>query len=254
MHPDEILDEASQQVLDEHAFIHHPFIQAVCSGEASREDITAFARDFWIIPQSHLINNAGKLAHAQLLRGSFTRQVFKSPYEHNIVDLLGESLADELGRTTISPVNHFEPYLDLTDELGIPRQELGDFRLLSPQAMITMYTWTQTALNFSLLELLSSHNFVNDTANVVAMPRFSEALRKHYGLSERAVSWFQLHGDVDVEHGSRAREIIKALMLTEEDAETVRICVRFGLGVAWTHLDGVMWSARHGTSRAPVGS
>lgn len=235
-----LLDELREQVLSEHALIHHPFMKAAVAGELTREQLKGFVKDFWIIPHSHLINNAGKLAHAQLLRGPFSLQLLDSPYDHSITDLLGESLADELGKTTISPVSHYQPYLDLAHEMGLSDDEIGDVSSLSPQAVIVMYTWTQTALNFSLLELLSSHNFVHDTANVVAYPPFCESLKKHYGLSDDAIRWFDLHGEVDKEHGSRARDILEELIRTDDDRKIARACVRLGLGVFWCLLDGVM--------------
>jgi pyrroloquinoline quinone (PQQ) biosynthesis protein C len=235
-----LLDELRDQILREHALIHHPFMKAAIAGELTPEQVRGFVRDFWVIPHSHLINNAGKLAHAQLLRGPFSQQLLCSPYDKGITELLGESLADELGKTEISPVSHYDPYIDLATEVGIPENEIGNVAYLSPQAVIVMYTWTQTALNFSLLELLSSHNFVHDTANVVAYPPFCEALKRHYGLSSKAVRWFDLHGEVDKEHGSRARDILERLVRTEDDRQVARSCVRLGLGVFWCLLDGVM--------------
>lgn len=235
-----LFDELRDQILETHALIHHPFMKAAVAGQLTHEQLQGFVRDFWIIPHSHLINNAGKLAHAQLLRGPFSQQLLYSPYDQGITDLLGESLADELGKTEISPVSHYNPYIDLASEVGIPNDEIGNVNYLSPQALVVMYTWTQTALNFSLLELLSSHNFVHDTANVVAYPPFCEALKKHYGLSTKAVRWFDLHGEVDKEHGSRARDILEQLVRTDDDRQVARACVRLGLGVFWCLLDGVM--------------
>lgn len=235
-----VIKELHEKVMDEHARLHHPLIKGILAGELTRDQLAGYAREFWVIPHTHLINNAGKLAHAQLARGGWLEQLLASKYRQEIVDLLGESLADELGKTDISPIGHYECYLDFTDELGIPREEVGDPLSLSPMSLVTMHTWTSSALNFSLLELLGSHNLVNDTAAVVAMPRFHDALVGHYGISEKGAKWFDLHGEVDVEHGSRAKEMIASLMRGEEDEYVLRLAVQFGLGVMWTLYDGIM--------------
>ena len=54
-----LLDELRDKVLREHALIHHPFMKAAVAGELTAEQVKGFVRDFWVIPHSHLINNAG---------------------------------------------------------------------------------------------------------------------------------------------------------------------------------------------------
>ncbi|MHB1486118.1 MAG: TenA family transcriptional regulator [Acidimicrobiales bacterium] len=234
------LGEVKEYILERHPHIHHPIIKMVLAGEASLEQLRGFAREWWVIPKTHLINNAGKLAHAHLLRGGFVTQLLGSSYDRDIVDLLGESLMDEMGKTAISPVNHYEPYFAFAEALGLSREEVEDVDTLLPHSLLAMYTWSVSALNFSLLELLSSHNLVNDTANPVAWPPFADALRKHYGLSDEAVGWFDLHGEVDIEHGARSTEVLAKLIQTDEDRMTVMRCAKLGLGVKWTLFDGVM--------------
>ena len=222
------------------AMLHHPLIKMLFEGQLSREQVAGWARQFWVIPKSHLINNAGKLAHAQLMRGGWMEQLLDSPYDREVTAILGESLADELGKTTISSINHYDCYFNLTDELGIPRSELEDVSRLLPQSLVVLHAWASSALSFSLLELLASHNLVNDPVNVIAYPRLCEALQKHYGLCRDATVWFDLHGEVDKEHGTRAESILTRLVQNEADQRLVRNCTRFGLGIKWTLFDGVM--------------
>lgn len=234
------LEEVKAYILERHPHIHHPIIKMILAGEASREQVRGFAREFWVIPKTHLINNAGKLAHAHLLRGGFVTQLLASPYDRDIVELLGESVMDEMGKTAISSVNHYEPYFAFAEALGLSRDEVEEVDTLMPHSLLAMYTWSATSLNFSLLELLSSHNLVNDTVNPTAWPPFAAALRKHYGLSDEAVAWFDLHGEVDKEHGSRSTQVLAKLIQTDEDRTTVRRSAKLGLAVKWTLFDGVM--------------
>ena len=128
----------------------------------------------------------------------------------------------------------------LTDALGIPMAEMGRPDDLLPNSLLVMHAWTKSALEFSLLELIASHNFVNDHTNTIAYPRLCEALMGHYGLSRKAVTWFDLHGEVDKAHGAMSRSVLSQLVQTEEDRRVVRYAVKFGLGIKWALFDGVM--------------
>jgi pyrroloquinoline quinone (PQQ) biosynthesis protein C len=145
-----------------------------------------------------------------------------------------------MGETQISPESHYDCYFYLTDALGIPKEAMGRFEDLLPNSLLVMHAWTHSALGFSLLELIGSHNFVNDHTNTVAYPLLCEALMKRYGLSKKAVTWFDLHGEVDKEHGAMSRSVLRTLIKTDEHCRLVRYAVKFGLGIKWALFDGVM--------------
>jgi pyrroloquinoline quinone (PQQ) biosynthesis protein C len=81
---------------------------------------------------------------------------------------------------------------------------------------------------------------VNDHTNTLAYQKVCQALMRHYGLSKQAVTWFDLHGEVDKEHGAMSRFVLKTLIQSEQDFQIVRYAVKFGLGIKWTLFDGVM--------------
>jgi pyrroloquinoline-quinone synthase len=209
-------------------------------GSLTKEQLRGWAKQFWIIPHTHLINNAGKLAHAQLWKGGFLQQLLESPYDKVLTAKLGEAVLDEMGKTKISPISHYDCYFNLTDALGIPREEMGRIEDLVPNSLIVMHAWTKSALEFSLLELIASHNFVNDNTNTIAYPKLCHALINHYGVSREAATWFDLHGEVDKEHGAMSRFVLKTLVKTEADQLVVRYAVKFGLGIKWALFDGIM--------------
>lgn len=238
----EFLDEIKQDCRAHSAFLHHPFMKRLEAGQATLDEIRGWAQQFWVIPQTHLINNAGKLAHSQLLRGGWLDQLVGSGYQREIVDMLGDAVMDELGHTEISPENHYDCFFNLTDALGLPREQIGRPETLLPQSLVAMHTWASSALNFSLLELVASHNLVNDSVNIIAYPRFCQALTTHYGLSQEAVRWFDLHGEVDKEHNSMSTQVLKLLIRNDEDQARVRVAAKLGLGVKWSIFDAV-WHA-----------
>ncbi len=240
MDVDGFLSGMRDEIVARNALMHHPFMQLLYEGKLTREQLVGWVKQFWIIPHSHMINNAGKLSHAQLWRGSFLQQLLETPYDKDLTAKLGQAVLDEMGKTEISPESHYDCYFYLTDALGIPKKEMGRPEELLPNSLLVMHAWTHSALNFSLLELIGSHNFVNDHTNTVAYPRVCEALMRHYRLSKKAVTWFDLHGEVDKEHGAMSKYILKTLIKTDEHCQLVRYAVKFGLGIKWALFDGVM--------------
>lgn len=240
MDVDAILEETKQKIVERNALMHHPLMQLMYDGKLSREQVQGWAKQFWVIPHTHMINNAGKLAHAQLWRGGSLQQLMETPYDKELTAKLGAAVMDEMGKTEISPQSHYDCYFFLTDALGIPRDTMGDPKELLPNSLLVMHAWTSSALNFSLLELIGSHNFVNDHTNTYAYPKLCRALIEHYGVSKEAVTWFDLHGEVDKEHGAMSRYVLKTLIRSEEDCRLLDYAVKFGLGIKWALFDGVM--------------
>jgi pyrroloquinoline quinone (PQQ) biosynthesis protein C len=233
------LETLRQEIIERNAMLHHPLMQLLYDGKLTREQLQGWATQFWVIPHTHMINNAGKLAHAQLWRGGFLQQLLETPYDKELTAKLGAAVMDEMGKTEISPQNHYDCYFFLTDALGIAREKIGDPEGLLPNSLIVMNAWTSSALGFSLMELIASHNFVNDHTNIHAYPKLCRALMEHYGLSKESVTWFDLHGEVDKEHGAMSRYVLKALIRGDEDCKIVRYAVKFGLGIKWALFDGV---------------
>lgn len=234
------LDTLSDEIVAHNAMIHHPLMRLFYAGKLSREQLQGWVKQFWVIPHTHLINNAGKLAHAQLWRGGIFQQLLESPYDKKITAEIGEAVLDEMGKTEISPKNHYDCFFVLCEELGVAKDQMGRSEDLLPNSLLVMHAWVQSALQFSLLELIASHNFVNDNTNTIAYPRVCQALMKHYGVSREAATWFDLHGEVDKAHGAMSRAVLTALIKTEEDLRVVRYAAKFGLGIKWTLFDGIM--------------
>ena len=233
------LDSLRDEIVAHNAMMLHPLMMGIYEGKLSHDQVAAWARQFWVIPHTHLINNAGKLAHAQLWRGGVLQQLLETPYDTELTEQLGGAVLDEMGKTEISPESHYDCYFYLTDALGIPKEEMGRPDDLLPNSLLVMHAWTKSALEFSLLELIASHNFVNDHTNTIAYPRLCKALKEHYGLSDKAITWFDLHGEVDKEHGAMSRHVLETIIKTEEDQRVARYAAKFGLGIKWALFDGV---------------
>ena len=83
------LDGLKQELVERNALIHHPLMKLLYEGKLTKGQLGGWAKQFWVIPHTHMINNAGKLAHAQLWRGGFLQQLLESPYDKELTDKLG---------------------------------------------------------------------------------------------------------------------------------------------------------------------
>jgi pyrroloquinoline quinone (PQQ) biosynthesis protein C len=57
--------------------------------------------------------------------------------------------------------------------------------------------------------------------------KLAEAFSKFYQVPEWALAHFTLHSELDIEHGSSTRDLIKKYALTEEQQNRVREAVAF---------------------------
>ncbi len=72
------LDSLRDEIAEHNAMMLHPLMQRLYEGDLTKDQVAGWVRQFWVIPHTHLINNAGKLAHAQLWRGGFLQQLLES--------------------------------------------------------------------------------------------------------------------------------------------------------------------------------
>ena len=58
-----------------------------------------WVKQFWVVPHSRMINNAGKLSHTQSWRGSFLQQLLGTPYDKDLPTKLGQAVVKTLIKT-----------------------------------------------------------------------------------------------------------------------------------------------------------
>jgi pyrroloquinoline quinone (PQQ) biosynthesis protein C len=65
-----------------------------------------------------------------------------------------------------------------------------------------------------------------------------EGLRKHYGVSEEALTFFKIHaGEVDEEHSSWNLRVIEEYATNERDQAEARQILRTTAGLVWNLLN-----------------
>lgn len=123
---------------------------------------------------------------------------------------------------------HAELWLKLGEGLGISLGEMEDFRDLSAEYRLLVDSWVSYARDHTWLEgAAMSFDEDGGTGRTGEGMKLAEALAKFYGVPEWGLAHFTLHSELDIEHGSSTRDLIKKYALTEEQQNGVRGAVRF---------------------------
>ena len=167
-------------------------IQALLSGQMSREEVRAFFRSFIV---THLNS-------VQILAFLF------SMAPRGASDLVRENLLEEMGLEE-SEKAHPDMLIDLAQGLGFSQQ---DVLRLSAEADEVRRNFSSSRVLYAslrdlglsmLLETVAFESFLSRVSD-----RIAESLTTHYGLSDEAVQWFTLHGELDVRHAEEGRQTI----------------------------------------------
>ena len=167
-------------------------VQALLSGEMSREDLRVFFRNFIV---THLNS-------VQIL--SFLFSV--APREAS--ELVKENLLEEMGLEE-SEKSHPAMLIDLAQGLGFSQH---DILQLSVDADEVRRNFSSSRVSYDslrdlglsiLLETVAFEFFLSRVSDQIA-----ESMTSHYGLSAEAVQWFTLHGEVDLRHAEEGRQTI----------------------------------------------
>ena len=138
---------------------------------------------------------------------------------------------------------HAALWLKLGEGLGIAREEMEDFRDLSPEYRLLVDSWLAYARDHSWLEgAAMSFDEDGGTGRSGEGMKLAQALARFYGVPEWGLVHFTLHSELDIEHGSSTRNLIKKYALTEDQQNGVRRAVTFKR--AFHRLeDQCMWAA-----------
>lgn len=169
-----------------------PRIRSLLNGTMPRDDMQAFFRRFLV---THL-NSVQILAF------------LTSIAPPQVMEAIKENLLEEMGFEE-SEKSHPELVEDLARGLGYTDQDLIRVHAEADEArreFISSPIPYPTTREFGLAVLLENVAFE------YFLSRFSDgmagALTTHYGLTPEAVTWFTLHGEVDIRHAEEGQQAI----------------------------------------------
>jgi pyrroloquinoline-quinone synthase len=202
------------QTIAERRLLDHPFYQAWAMGSLTRDDLSFYAGQYW--RQVEAFPEYLQSVHHRMPAGEAR-------------DVISHNLADERDD------DHPGLWRRFARELGCVRLEAETVEPETMECVEAFRTASETRpLAFVLGMLYAYESQTPDVAKTKI-----EGLRKFYGIDGEAIRYFELHGELDVEH---ARELGRALdSVIENEADEIDAVegARSGAAAIYGLLDGV---------------
>lgn len=197
----------------------HPYYKAWSAGTLTREDLAAYASDYY----HHVAAFPSYLSafHARLADGEMRRAVLRN-------------LADE----EISGRAHSDLWLDFAEGMGA---EAMNVRTSQPIAEVedAMAWFRSVAAQGSRAEALAAFYAYESQVPRVAEEK-SKGLKERYGADRKTCGYFDLHKYADVEHSRVWGELLaQELDAHPEEGEAALASAEKGAQMLWQVLDGM---------------
>jgi pyrroloquinoline-quinone synthase len=202
------------QAIVERRLLDHPFYRAWAEGTLTRDDLSFYAGQYW--RQVEAFPGYLQNAHDRLPEGA-ARHV------------IAHNLADERDD------DHPGLWLRFARELGRDHLDVEPVENETNECVEAFRAASQTRSMPFVLGMLYAYE--SQTPEVAKTK--IEGLRKFYGVDGEAVRYFELHGELDVEHASELARALDALIETQADELEAVEGARAGAAAIYGLLDGV---------------
>ena len=206
------------QLIDERHLLKHPFYTKWAAGTLPREALQEYARQYYAFESS--FPRFLSAMHARTDSAEVRQQ-----------------LLDNLWDEEHGPDNHAELWLRFAEGIGVERDDVrGAERNEATQALVEMYR-----------ELSASAPVAEGVAALYAyerqVPQVAESkidgLKKHFGVDDpRALEFFVLHGELDIEHSDAEREMLRTL-ISDADPQPIEQATSRAVEAWWSFLSAV---------------
>ena len=211
----EIVERLDRSV-STHRLLDHPFYQAWAEGTLSREDLRFYAGQYW--------------RQVEAFPGYLEVLADRLPDSDAKVSVL-DNLADERDD------DHPALWLRFAEALGASRGEVTS-AAVEPETQNCVQSFTRGAADRSTLFALGMlYRYESQTPEVSATK--IEGLKAHYGIDGPGLDYFELHGELDVEHSRELAAAIEELATDEDDLAEAEEGAMVGAQAVFELLDGV---------------
>lgn len=206
------LDDATKDA----RLLEHPFYRAWAEGTLTLDDLSFYATQYWRQVESFP-------GYLETIAGRLPEGAAKAT--------LTENLRDEVEG------NHLGLWLEFAEGVGAGRETVADS---APTAHTSgciaafQAAMSQRSVPFALGMLYA---YESQTPGVAATK--IDGLRKHYDIDGPALGYFQLHGELDVEHSDELAAAIAQIATDEGSAAEAEAGAKAGAEAIWNLLTGV---------------
>ena len=224
MNADQFFEQLNTRIA-KYDLLCHPFYQAWSAGELTREDLQAYARDYYHHVEAfpiYLAELGIRLDESEL------RQAILA----NMADEKG--IADTPGRT-LKP--HSELWLDFAEGMGAKREMRGHTPIPEITQLISFFH--QVASEGTPEEALAAFYAYESQVPKVAREK-ARGLREMYGADEAVTAYFTLHTTADVYHSQVWRQQLEKRLAAHPQASEKALAAGENAAKAlWHALDGI---------------
>jgi pyrroloquinoline-quinone synthase len=202
----------------------HPFYKAWAAGELTREDLRAYAENYFHHVEAfptYLAELALRLEDGELRRAVLANMSDEQGAENS----LGGS----------EPV-HAELWLDFAEGMGADRDKIP-LPIAELKGLIEHFS--RVAREGAPEEALAAFYAYESQVPRIAQEK-ARGLREMYGANERTCAYFTLHATADVHHsGVWRRQLEKRLEADPQAANTALAAAESAAQALWHALDGI---------------
>jgi pyrroloquinoline-quinone synthase len=170
--------------------VNHPFVRAVCAGTATLDQIRA-----WALQDYQFRRAVPRVAMLRYLACS----------DPEFAARLYEVVEEETRGLLPGSAGHADMFLEFSDALGIPRQDL-DTVALRPATAAHLY-YAELIIHTLPWFVMMAAQMGAEGTFPPAMAALGQALIKQYGMAPEKVRFFTVHVEADEDHGAIAEEI-----------------------------------------------
>jgi pyrroloquinoline-quinone synthase len=215
----DLLDRIDRQI-DETHLLKHPFYTKWAAGTLPREAMQDYARQYFAFESSF---------------PRFLSALHSRTEDSSVRQRILDNLWDEEHGTE----NHAELWLKFAEGIGVARDDVKSApRNEATQALVDLYReiTTEAPVAEGVAAIYAYERQVPEVA-----PSKIDGLAKHYEITDGpALTFFKVHGVLDIEHSGEEREMLGELVASEQvDQDAVSATAQRALDAWWNFLSAV---------------
>ncbi len=212
----ERVKETLEKATQEHRLLDHPFYEAWREGTLTTDDLAFYATQYWRQVEAFP-------GYLQDLEGRVEDQQARAIVTANLRDERDD--------------DHPGLWLEFAAALGVDEHTVRS-SVPEPETNDCVATFGDACAGQDVAYALGMLFGYESQTPEVAETKVA-GLREHYGIDGAASKYFELHGELDIEHARELSEAIARVVASDEDLERARKGARAGAAAVYGLLDGV---------------
>ena len=206
------------------SFGGHPLWFRIQNGEIEKDHLKIFAQQFFL--QVREFPRAISAIHSNC------------PYPEERAELADNIYEEDTGKLSGCNCSHPELFIRFAEALGLHRDEvINGLPLPETAALINWFELVSKQRPY--LEATAAMTMAAEGQVPGAFGKLAEGLRQHYGFSEQAVAFWDLHEIADAEHSDVGDHAVVRHANTAPLQAAVRAAVEQSLSRWWNFFDGI---------------